>query len=339
MNRLALDRVLVFFILGLAAVLASSPAQSVERELLPPASQGEPRAQCSLGFMYYRQGYHAEAAKWWRLSAAQGWAPAQYALAESFRKGTGVPQDDAAAAAWYRRSADQGMPSAQYKLGLAYLGGVGVPKDALTSYVWLGLAVAGGEGMQAHERERAIRFRRSLESILDPLEVARGRQMMRDWKPTSEWRATPSAPPPGSIPAAIANPPAATAIPTAATVIPFTPGRPIYVDARVNGRTPVRLVLDTGADSTVIAPDALSAAGASVAGRTTLLGVTGQAAVGIHDVASLEIGNAKVGPLKVLAHHAADQAADGLLGRDFLERFTVTIDSAGGRVTLTPRPE
>jgi hypothetical protein len=64
--------------------------------------------------------------------------------------------------------------------------------------------------------------------------------------------------------------------------------------------------------------------------------VTGQATVGVHDVASLEIGNVKVGPLKVLAHTAAHQA-DGLLGRDFLERFTVTIDSAGGRVTLTPR--
>jgi len=170
--------------------------------------------------------------------------------------------------------------------------------------------------MSFHERERAIRFRRSLESILDPLEVARARQMVRDWSPTWEWRPS--------------NP--------AATVIPFTPGQPIYVDARVNGRTPVRLVLDTGADSTVIALDVLNAAGASLMGHTTLLGVTGQAAVGIHDVASLEIGNVKVGPLKVLAHHPADQAADGLLGRDFLERFTVTIDSAAGRVTLAPRP-
>ncbi len=232
-----------------------------------------------------------------------------------------MPQDDAAAVSWYRRSADQGMPSAQYKLGLAYLGGVGVPKDALMSYVWLSLATAGGEGMDARELQRARRFRRSVESILDPLEVARGRQMVRDWQLTWEWRPRPAAPTPGSTPVA--------------TVIPFTPGRPIYVDARVNGRTPVRLVLDTGADSTVIAPDVLNAAGASVAGRTTLLGVTGQATVGIHDVTSLEIGNVKVGPLKVLAHNAADQAADGLLGRDFLERFTVTIDSAGGRVTLT----
>ena len=244
-----------------------------------------------------------------------------------------MPQDDAAAVSWYRRSADQGMPSAQYKLGLAYLSGVGVPKDAFTSYVWLSLATAGVGEMSVRERERAIRFRRSLESILDPLEVARGRQMVREWQPIWEWRPIPAAPPVEAIPV--------EAIPVEPipepTVIPFTPGRPIYVDARVNGRTPVRLVLDTGADSTVIALDMLNAAGASRMGYTTLVGVTGEATDGIHDVASLEIGNVRVGPLKVLAHNAADQAADGLLGRDFLERFTVTIDNAGRRVTLTPR--
>ena len=308
MNRLAL--MAAGALIALAFGSSTVAAQELQQD------RKEPRAQFALGFMYFRQGHYAEATKWWRLSATQGWAPAQYALAESCMTGTGVPQDDAAAVSWYRRSADQGMPSAQYKLGLAYLSGVGIPKDTFMSYVWLSLATAGGGGMSVYERERAIRLRRSLESILDPLEVARGRRIVRDWSPTWEWRPS--------------NP--------AATVIPFTPGQPIYVDARVNGRTPVRLVLDTGADSTVIALDVLNAAGASLMGHTTLLGVTGQATVGIHDVASLEIGNVKVGPLKVLAHHPADQAADGLLGRDFLERFTVTIDSAGGRVTLAPRP-
>jgi predicted aspartyl protease len=320
MNRLAL--VAAGFVVALAFGSSTGAAQNL------PQDRKEPRAQFGLGSTYFRQGHYAEAVKWWHLSAAQGWVPAQYALAESFMKGRGVPQDDAAAVSWYRSAADQGLPSAQYKLGLAYLSGVGVPKDAVTSYVWLSLAVAGGAGMRADERERAMRFRRSLESILDPLEVARGRQLVGDWRPT--WDSRPNLPArlPASIPAA--------AVP-AGTVIPFTSGQPIYVDARVNGRTPARLVLDTGADSTVIAPDVLNAADAAVTGHTTLLGVTGQASVGIHHVASLEVGNVKVGPLKVIAHDAAHRAADGLLGRDFLERFTVTIDSAGGRVTLTPR--
>ncbi len=45
-------------------------------------------------------------------------------------------------------------------------------------------------------------------------------------------------------------------------IIRFTPGQPIYVDVRVNGRVPARLVLDTGADSTVIRPDVLRVADA-----------------------------------------------------------------------------
>lgn len=121
------------------------------------------------------------------------------------------------------------------------------------------------------------------------------------------------------------------------TVIPFTPGRPIYVEVGVNGRTRARLVLDTGADSTVIAPSVLRAAGLSFTGHSTIRGVTGQATVEVYEVASLEVGNSRVGPLKVLAHGAADPTADGLLGRDFLDRFTVTIDNAAGRVTLSPK--
>lgn len=316
MNRLALMAAGVVITLAFGSSTIS--AQDLQQD------RKEPRAQFALGLMYFKQGHFTEATKWWQLSAAQGWAPAQYALADSFMKGRGVPQDDAAAVSWYRHSADQGLPGAQYKLGLAYLGGVGVPKDAVMAYVWLSLAVAADAGMNAGERERAARFRRSLDRMLDPLEVARARQMVHDWRAAWDTRPAVPASPPASIPAA--------------TVIPFTPGQPIYVDARVNGRTPARLVLDTGADSTVIAPGVLDAADASITGHTTLLGVTGQATVGIHDVTSLEIGNVKVGPLKVLAHNAADQAADGLLGRDFLERFTVTIDSAGGRVTLSPRP-
>jgi hypothetical protein len=32
-----------------------------------------------------------------------------------------------------------------------------------------------------------------------------------------------------------------------------------------------------------------------------------------------------------------DPNGDGLLGRDFLDQFTVTIDTAAGRVTLSPK--
>ena len=43
-----------------------------------------------------------------------------------------------------------------------------------------------------------------------------------------------------------------------------------------------------------------------------------------------------MGPLRILVHDA-DFKADGLLGRDFLDHFTVTIDSKEQQVTLAPK--
>jgi len=119
-------------------------------------------------------------------------------------------------------------------------------------------------------------------------------------------------------------------------VIPFTPGRPIVVNALVND-TPARLVLDTGADSTVIAPRVLRTANALSLGRTIRLrGVAGEVSAPLYAVAVLKVGGVTARSLNVSAHDA-DQATDGLLGRDFLGRFLVTVDSAAGRVTLRQR--
>jgi len=119
-------------------------------------------------------------------------------------------------------------------------------------------------------------------------------------------------------------------------VIPFTPGRPIVVDALVND-TPARLILDTGADSTVIAPRVLRAASALPLGKTARMrGVTGEVTVEMYAVVALNVGGVTANALSVFAHDA-DRATDGLLGRDFLGRFLVTVDSAAGRVTLRQR--
>ncbi len=122
-------------------------------------------------------------------------------------------------------------------------------------------------------------------------------------------------------------------------VIRFTPGQPIYVNVRVNGRVPARLVLDTGADSTVIRPDVLRVADASgPKGTARMRGVTGQeVSVDVYHVTSLEVGPARVDALSVLSYDIAYPGSDGLLGRDFLGLFTVTIDHAVGRATLSPR--
>jgi predicted aspartyl protease len=122
--------------------------------------------------------------------------------------------------------------------------------------------------------------------------------------------------------------------------IPFTPGQPIMVTARINGGGTTQLVLDTGAQGTVISPTALAALGVSYrdAIRGSIKGVTGDASVLAVRVDSIEVDGARFGPLLVVSHDAGlGSGRDGLLGRDFLDQFIVTIDSASQVVTLTPR--
>lgn len=123
------------------------------------------------------------------------------------------------------------------------------------------------------------------------------------------------------------------------TKIPFKPGSPIMVSAKINGGGPVNLLLDTGADTTVINPLALWRIGISTwfAPRAEIRGATGTQRVDVVRVQSIEVGEARAGPLTIIAHDIEFQNVDGLLGRDFLNHFNVNIDAAAGVVTLSPR--
>jgi hypothetical protein len=122
------------------------------------------------------------------------------------------------------------------------------------------------------------------------------------------------------------------------TRIPFTLGAPVLVSAKINGGGPITLILDTGADRTMVAPSALSRLGISFenALRGVVRGVTGASYAEAVWVNSVEIGEARVGPLLIIVHEADLQGVDGLLGRDFLANFNVTIDSKEKVVTLSP---
>ena len=125
--------------------------------------------------------------------------------------------------------------------------------------------------------------------------------------------------------------------PAAGAVIPYT-GGPLVVDASLNG-VPLRLVLDTGADRTLISPAAMARAGFDVAGGTPvhIRGVTGDAVAALVSVPRLDLAGTRVGPVAVVVHALPGQSADGLLGRDVLDAFTVTVDAASQRAILVPR--
>lgn len=142
------------------------------------------------------------------------------------------------------------------------------------------------------------------------------------------------------------DPPPAPSGPTAATVtdgvtrVSFAPGRPIMVTAKINGRGSVVLMLDTGADATLISPDALIALRVSYrdAPRIQLRGVTGTSAAYLVTEESLEVGGARVSPLRVVSYQSeTGRGTHGFLGRDFLDHFRVTIDNARGVVELAPK--
>jgi hypothetical protein len=122
------------------------------------------------------------------------------------------------------------------------------------------------------------------------------------------------------------------------TVLPFSGGGPVVVQAHVNG-VPLSLLLDTGADRTVIAPAAAARAGIDPAlgSPIRISGVTGSAGATLVPVSLLEVAGARVGPLSVVVHAVPTESVDGLLGRDVLDAFTVTFDAAAGQVTLVPR--
>ncbi len=138
-------------------------------------------------------------------------------------------------------------------------------------------------------------------------------------------------------PEVVTPPPVAP--PPGITRIPYTPGAPILVSATIAGSGPLTLILDTGADRTMVAPQALWRLGIATADAppAEIRGVTGTTQGTVIQIASIEVGEARVGPLGIIAHDADLRKADGLLGRDFLEHFTVTIDSTDRLVTLTPK--
>jgi hypothetical protein len=146
--------------------------------------------------------------------------------------------------------------------------------------------------------------------------------------------------PPLPVPPDRAEPAAPSPAPSGAiTKIPYTPGSPIFVSASIGGAGSVTLVLDTGADRTMVSPAALGRLGIGLADGSPaqIKGITGTTQGSVVQVASVEVGQARVGPLRIVVHDADLRKADGLLGRDFLEHFTVTIDSKERQVTLVPK--
>ncbi len=88
------------------------------------------------------------------------------------------PQDLAEAARWYRLAAEQGYARAQYNLGRMYANGRGVPQDDVTAHMWLNLSASRLTG---EARERAVEARDAVADLLTPEDRSQAQRRARAW--------------------------------------------------------------------------------------------------------------------------------------------------------------
>jgi len=116
-------------------------------------------------------------------------------------------------------------------------------------------------------------------------------------------------------------------------------GEHFLIDARINDRVAVRLLIDTGASMTVLREDILLAAGIFKPARSSLqLFSTANGLVegAVYRLDNLSIGDQNVANIEVAALGLASlHSADGLLGMNFLKHFKFFIDQSKPELRLS----
>lgn len=119
-------------------------SETVLKENLLPAQQGDPQAQIFVGYLY--------------------------------ETGQGVQQDYTRAAQWYWKAAEQGNIFAQHQLGSMYHLGKGVSQNYILAYMWLDLAARGGNSASKD-------VRRVVAGKMSPFDIAEAKRMADEWRP------------------------------------------------------------------------------------------------------------------------------------------------------------
>lgn len=133
------------------------------------------------GIRAMHAGDYATAMTELRPLAEAGDAASQFDVGALYDNGLGVAADQVEAARWYQRSARQGDQTAMFNLGVMYEEGVGVGKDLVQAYVYYALAVVQGPPYAARNRDK-------VKAQLTPDQLARGDEMVANFKPLPENR-------------------------------------------------------------------------------------------------------------------------------------------------------
>ena len=128
------------------------------------------------------------------------------------------------------------------------------------------------------------------------------------------------------------------------TIVPVqVSNRTVSVETHINGFTTVALLLDTGAEVTMLKPDLIRQLGVTVPADAVQwpMTVVGGNTVNMPFVRlkSLRFGAFTVADIDVGVYDAMPKNAEihGILGSNFLNHFKVTIDHRQGQAPSTPR--
>ena len=156
------------------------------REWRPLAQAGSATAQASLAELYaFGRGVPpdiAEALRWYRLAAAQGYSAAQFNLGQLLsNRQAGDLRDDAEARRWYALAADQGNAEAHYKLGLLHANGAGGAQDFVAAHRHWSIAEALGNDAAGRQLD-------SLAKLMPAARIAEAQRGASDWMTAFEQR-------------------------------------------------------------------------------------------------------------------------------------------------------
>jgi clan AA aspartic protease (TIGR02281 family) len=136
--------------------------------------------------------------------------------------------------------------------------------------------------------------------------------------------------------AAAAEPPADITVPV------FRVGHSLVVQARLNGSRDAKLIVDTGANITILSNQVARDAGilpSLYLSTVTLNTAGGPVRADVARLDALAVGAAEVPMVPVAIHDLPDAptGVDGLLGLTFLDKFLVTLDTQKGELHLRRR--
>jgi clan AA aspartic protease (TIGR02281 family) len=114
-------------------------------------------------------------------------------------------------------------------------------------------------------------------------------------------------------------------------------GNALFVDVVLNGFLQSRLLVDTGAELTVISMALAKqlALNLDEAATVPLQSVSGVFLAPLTKVKSITVGGVTIRDVEVVVHDIAQGSSGGLLGMSFLDNFQVTMHAAEGSMTLT----